>query len=96
MTTYMLPALVALQSADEGLTGNEIIQALPRDPVSIFALLLIVVGAGAVLWLAAAERGPAALRTGPASSIASRPPSLPGGGGLRRRRGDLLDGPRTR
>lgn len=50
MTTYLLPALVALQSADEGLTANEIVQGLPRDPVSIFALMLIVVGAGAVLW----------------------------------------------
>lgn len=50
MTTYLLPAVVALQSADEGLTANEVLQGLPRDPVSIFALLLIVVGAGAVLW----------------------------------------------
>lgn len=50
MTTYLLSAIVALQSADEGLTANEIVQGLPRDPVSIFALLLIVVGAGAVLW----------------------------------------------
>ncbi|MEX2470865.1 MAG: hypothetical protein WEA34_01700 [Gemmatimonadota bacterium] len=50
MTTYLLPVIVALQSADEGLTVNEILQGLPRDPVSIFALLLIVVGAGAVIW----------------------------------------------
>lgn len=50
MTTYLLSAIVALQSADEGLSANEIVQGLPRDPVSIFALMLIVVGAGAVLW----------------------------------------------
>ena len=50
MTTYLLPAIVALQSADEGLSASKILQGMPRDPVSIFALLLIVVGAGAVLW----------------------------------------------
>lgn len=50
MTTHILLAIVALQSADDGLTGSEILQGLPRDPVSIFALLLLVVGAGAVLW----------------------------------------------
>lgn len=63
MTTYMLSALVALQSADEGLTGSEIIQGLPRDPVSIFALLLIVVGAGAVLWFGRPRGSGAASRS---------------------------------
>ena len=40
----------ALQSGEEGINGHQILQSLPRDPASIFALLLIVVGAGAVLW----------------------------------------------
>lgn len=62
MTMYILPALVALQSADEGLTGSDIIQGLPRDPVSIFALLLIVVGAGAVLWFGRPRGGGTASR----------------------------------
>jgi hypothetical protein len=63
MTTYLLPVVVALQSADDGLTANEIIQGLPRDPVSIFALLLIVVGAGAVLWFGRPRGGGTAGRS---------------------------------
>ena len=51
MTTYAITsAVLALQSAGEGIDGNQILESLPRDPASIFALLLIVVGAGAVLW----------------------------------------------
>ena len=49
-TQLLLPALLALQSADGGLTGNEVLQSLPRDPASIFALILIVASAIAVLW----------------------------------------------
>ncbi len=39
-TQIILPAILALQSFDDGLTSNEVIQSLPRDPASIFALLL--------------------------------------------------------
>lgn len=49
-TQILLPAILALQSFDDGLTSNEVIQSLPRDPASIFALILIVASALAVLW----------------------------------------------
>lgn len=38
------------QDADGGQTSEGFLQSLPRDPASIFALLLIIVGAGAVMW----------------------------------------------
>ena len=51
MTTHMLvPAILALQSGGESGLGSRILHSLPRDPASIFALFLIVVCAGAVLW----------------------------------------------
>lgn len=46
----LFSATLALLQSDEGLTSNEVVQSLPRDPASIFALLLIVGCAGAVLW----------------------------------------------
>ena len=51
MSTYLLvPAVLALQSGEERGLGSRMVDSLPRDPASIFALLLIVVCAGAVLW----------------------------------------------
>lgn len=51
MTTQIfVPAMLALQRTDDGLTGTELVQSLPRDPASIFTLLLIVSCVGAVLW----------------------------------------------
>lgn len=51
MTTQIfVPAMLALQRADDGLTGTELIQSLPHDPASIFTLVLIVSCVGAVLW----------------------------------------------
>jgi hypothetical protein len=47
-TFYFLSAL--LQSTDDGLSVTEIIGSMPHDPASIFALLLIVGLAGAVMW----------------------------------------------
>ena len=49
-TRVLMPAILALQNGEAGIDGNQILDSLPRDPASIFALLLIVVGAGAVLW----------------------------------------------
>ncbi len=49
-TQILLPANFALQSFDDGLTGNGVLQSLPRDPASIFALILIVASAIAVVW----------------------------------------------
>ena len=51
MTTHILfPAILALQSADQGLTANEVVESIPRDPASIFALVLIVGCSLAVIW----------------------------------------------
>lgn len=51
MNTHILvPAILALQSGEESGLGARVVESLPRDPASIFALLLIVVCAGAVLW----------------------------------------------
>jgi hypothetical protein len=47
-TFYFLSAL--LQSTDDGLSATEIFGSMPHDPASIFALLLIVGLAGAVMW----------------------------------------------
>ncbi len=49
-TQILVPAILALQSGEAGGLGSRIVSSLPRDPASIFALLLIVVCAAAVLW----------------------------------------------
>jgi hypothetical protein len=54
-TLLFLSAL--LQSADDGLTVNEVVESLPRDPASIFALLLVVGTAGAVMWFGRPKGG---------------------------------------
>jgi hypothetical protein len=39
-----------LQAANEGLTWSGLIADLPTDPVSVFALLLLIVSVGMVIW----------------------------------------------
>ena len=47
-TILLLSAL--LQNADQAASTGSVFGPLPRDPASIFALLLIIGGAGAVMW----------------------------------------------
>jgi hypothetical protein len=54
-TFYFLSAL--LQSTDDGLSVREIFGSMPHDPASIFALLLIVGLAGAVMWFGRPKGG---------------------------------------
>ena len=54
-TYYFLSAL--LQNADGGLSATDILGSLPRDPASIFALLLVVGMAGAVMWFGRPKGG---------------------------------------
>ncbi|MDZ7780621.1 MAG: hypothetical protein U5R14_11925 [Gemmatimonadota bacterium] len=50
-TLIQAVAIFALmQNAEGGQTSNGFLQSIPRDPASIFALLVIIVGAGAVMW----------------------------------------------
>ena len=56
MNTY--PFLSALlQNADDGLSTAEVVNTLPRDPASIFALLLVLTCAGAVIWFGRPKGG---------------------------------------
>jgi len=57
VTHTFLPAAAALLQSSEGLTADEIVRGLPTDPASIFALLLIVACAGAVLWFGRPKGG---------------------------------------
>lgn len=50
-------AALAQSAGDDGLTLGEIIGALPTDPASIFALLLLLGGVGTVLWYGMKTRG---------------------------------------
>jgi hypothetical protein len=54
-TLLFLSAL--LQNTDDGLSATEVIGSLPRDPASIFALLLVVGTAGAVMWFGRPKGG---------------------------------------
>jgi len=55
-TLLFLSAL--LQDADgEGLSATKMFESLPHDPASIFALLLIVGAAGAVMWFGRPKGG---------------------------------------
>lgn len=54
-TFYFLSALI--QSTDDGFSASEIFGSLPRDPASIFALLLIVGLAGTVMWFGRPKGG---------------------------------------
>ena len=45
-----LSAIVALAQSADGGRLDSVVDTLPTDPASIFALLLILVASGAVLW----------------------------------------------
>jgi len=47
---YPSSIFAALVQAEESGAVDSILQSLPSDPASIFALLLVLVVAGAVLW----------------------------------------------
>ena len=48
--SILLALSTSLQAADEGLTWHALFADLPTDPVSVFALLLLIVSVGMVIW----------------------------------------------
>jgi hypothetical protein len=57
-TTLAFSSLLALlQNAEDGLSAREVFGSMPRDPASIFALLLIVTAAGAIMWFGRPKGG---------------------------------------
>lgn len=52
----LIMAFALAQSADEGVASG-ILESLPSDPASIFALLLILAAAGAVIWFGRPKGG---------------------------------------
>lgn len=51
-----LLAVVQSSSDSDGLSFAEILSNLPRDPASIFALLLLAGAVGAILWVGRPRR----------------------------------------
>jgi len=45
------------QGAEDGLTWNRLVSALPTDPASIFTLILLLVSIGLVVWFGGPRKG---------------------------------------
>ncbi|MEX2465559.1 MAG: hypothetical protein WD995_01530 [Gemmatimonadota bacterium] len=54
-TLFFVSALI--QSSNEGFSLGDVLASLPTDPASLFALLLIVGVAGAVMWFGRPKGG---------------------------------------
>jgi hypothetical protein len=57
MVTRVLLSLGPIQAEDGGLTFDEVVEALPTDPASIFALLLLAGFFGLIVYLGVVRRG---------------------------------------
>lgn len=56
MNTFLFLSAL-LQNADDGLSASEVVGSLPHDPASIFALLLVLGTASAVIWFGRPKGG---------------------------------------